>query len=458
MSLTSAFPCDATTPGDTGSVEQTNNADSIREDVSDSRTTTSDGFSDTAGTSVTSGSIGDKDDCQMVDQSAVPCMDEMIMTHTASTISPPSTVISGKVSEFQSSGVLVQHSIAADHADYGHEDVALEQHHDTITQHPPEQVHIAQIDHVLARHLPSLSKSVIQAPARYVGSMPGKKIRDKAANALNVWLQVNDDDLNQIRQVISTLHNASLILDDVEDGSISRRGRPATHMVFGMPQAINSAGYHINKAMMDLLSLDNHVQCIQIFVEEMDRLYIGQGYDLYWTFNIKPPTVEDYINMVDYKTGALFNMLVRLMSARTQSTSPVVPDLHHLVVLLGRYFQIRDDYMNLTSLEYTDQKGFCEDLDEGKFSLTLIHAMENAAEADYNILQHLMAQRHVSSGMSLAQKHLVLDLLKATGSLEYTVATLRKISREIDVEVDSIESVTGIENRSLRTLLDLLKV
>ena len=160
MSFTSAFPCDATTPGDTGSVEQTNNADSIREDVSDSRTTTSDGFSDTAGTSVTSGSIGDKDDCQMVDQSAVPCMDEIIMTHTASTISPPSTVISGKVSEFQSSGVLVQHSIAANHADYGHEDVALEQHHDTITQHPPEPVHIAQIDHVLARHLPSLSKSV----------------------------------------------------------------------------------------------------------------------------------------------------------------------------------------------------------------------------------------------------------------------------------------------------------
>lgn len=100
--------------------------------------------------------------------------------------------------------------------------------------------------------------------------MPGKKIRDKAANALNVWLQVNDDDLNQIRQVISTLHNASLILDDVEDGSISRRGRPATHMVFGMPQAINSAGYHINKAMMDLLSLDNHVQCIEIFVGEFN--------------------------------------------------------------------------------------------------------------------------------------------------------------------------------------------
>lgn len=51
------------------------------------------------------------------------------------------------------------------------------------------------------------------------------------------------------------------------------------------------------------------------------------------------------------ETGALFNMLVRLMAAKTQTTPPVTPDLNHLIILLGRYFQIRDDYMNLTSGE-----------------------------------------------------------------------------------------------------------
>lgn len=153
--------------------------------------------------------------------------------------------------------------------------------------------------------------------------MPGKKVRDKAANALNIWLQVNEEDLNQIRNVISLLHNASLILDDVEDGSISRRGRPAAHMVFGTPQAINSAGYQINKAMMAVLKLGS-AECIEIFtgkcsscclyydhdqtriniwVEEMDKLYIGQGYDLFWTFNIKRPSIEEYISMVDYSTS-----------------------------------------------------------------------------------------------------------------------------------------------------------
>lgn len=151
--------------------------------------------------------------------------------------------------------------------------------------------------------------------------MPGKKIRDKAANALNIWLMVNEENLQQIREVINLLHNASLILDDVEDGSVSRRGRPATHMVFGTSQAINAAGYQINKAMIEVMKLGN-LECIEIFVgksrclrkpisttcsriassykEEMDRLYIGQGHDLFWTFNIERPSVKEYISMVDY--------------------------------------------------------------------------------------------------------------------------------------------------------------
>ena len=60
--------------------------------------------------------------------------------------------------------------------------------------------------------------------------------------------------------------------------------------------------------------------------------------------------------------------------------------------------------------------------------------------------------------MSLAQKHLVLSIVKGAGSLEYTVTDLRKIGQEIDVEVDSIEDMTGIENKSLRALFEILKV
>ncbi|KAK7991196.1 terpenoid synthase [Apiospora arundinis] len=314
-----------------------------------------------------------------------------------------------------------------------------------------------QIDSVFARDSAGLTSTVVQAPALYVESMPGKRIRDKAAIALNIWLQVHDGDLVQINNVINILHNASLILDDVEDGSISRRGRPATHMVFGTPQAINSAGYQINTAIMQVLKLEN-TQCVDIFVEEMNKLYLGQGHDLFWTFNTTSPSIEEYMSMVDYKTGALFNMLVRFMAAKSPKGPTDTPDLQRLVVLLGRYFQIRDDYMNLTSVEYTDQKGFCDDLDEGKFSLTLIHALDHATEANSQVLRHLLAQRHIANGMSLAQKHMVLGILTETGSLEYTVTALRRIGQEIGLEISTIEEVTGVNNRPLRALFEMLKV
>lgn len=46
-----------------------------------------------------------------------------------------------------------------------------------------------------------------------------------------------------------------------------------------------------------------------------------------------------------------------------------------LVNLISIYFQIRDDYMNLQSSEYADNKGFCEDLTEGKFSFPVVHGV-----------------------------------------------------------------------------------
>jgi geranylgeranyl pyrophosphate synthase len=66
----------------------------------------------------------------------------------------------------------------------------------------------------------------------------------------------------------------------------------------------------------------------------------------------------------------------------SRSCNPAVDDshpedfsMHNFITVVGRYFRIRDDYQNLCSPAYSKQKGFCEDLDKGKYSLPLIHVL-----------------------------------------------------------------------------------
>ena len=57
--------------------------------------------------------------------------------------------------------------------------------------------------------------------------MSGKKIRSKLIVAFDSWFRVPREKLIVIDEIISMLHNASLLIDDIEDGSQRRRGEPA---------------------------------------------------------------------------------------------------------------------------------------------------------------------------------------------------------------------------------------
>jgi geranylgeranyl pyrophosphate synthase len=75
--------------------------------------------------------------------------------------------------------------------------------------------------------------------------------------------------------------------------------------------------------------------------------FYSKGLDIYWRDNVLCPTEEEYLFMIDCKTSALFGLGVKLM----QLMSDVNTDYMTFVRLIGQYFQIRDDYMNLKSEE-----------------------------------------------------------------------------------------------------------
>ncbi|KAJ2689515.1 hypothetical protein IWW39_001427 [Coemansia spiralis] len=267
-------------------------------------------------------------------------------------------------------------------------------------------------------------EETLLAPFEYLSQVPGKEIRTVMITAFNDWLLLDTKVLARIANVVRKLHTASLMIDDVEDNSDLRRGVPVTHKIYGVPMTINTANFVYFIALQDLLQMANS-RLVDIFTEELLNLHRGQGMDLYWRDTLTCPTEEQYLEMVSHKTGGLFRLAVKLM----QECSSSGVDFSELVNMIGTYFQIRDDYMNLRSSEYSNNKGYCEDLTEGKFSFVIVHAITRGEDGPQlmSILRQKTTDLHV--------KKYAVSLMEKAESFEYTAAYLDQLEGQIEAKI-----------------------
>ena len=271
-------------------------------------------------------------------------------------------------------------------------------------------------------------EDIVRGPFNYVISHPGKDIRSQLINAFNAVLDVPTESLEIITKVVGMLHESSLLVDDVQDSSELRRGFPVAHNIFGVAQTINSANYIYFVALQELLKLNNQ-QALAVFAEELVNLHRGQGMDLFWRDTLTCPSEEDYLEMVGNKTGGLFRLGIKFMQAESASQVDCVP----LVNLIGLIFQIRDDYINLSSQEYSMHKGMCEDLTEGKFSFPVIHSIRSNP-TDLQLI-NILKQKPTD----VQVKRYAVEYMKGTGSFEHckqVIGTLIERARKLATELD----------------------
>lgn len=288
---------------------------------------------------------------------------------------------------------------------------------------------------------------ILLGPYDYLYGHPGKDIRSQCIAAFNLWLKVPSERLEIITKVVGMLHTASLLVDDVEDSSLLRRGIPVAHSIFGTPQTINSANYVYFRALSLLLSMNNP-KLIEIFTEELLNLHRGQGMDLYWRDSLTCPSEADYLEMVGNKTGGLFRLAIKLMQAESKTDIDCTP----LVSTIGLLFQILDDHLNLSPTSgYTTLKGLCEDLTEGKFSFPVIHAIR--ADPSNQILINILKQKTTDEEV----KRYALRYMESKGSFEYSKGVIEELRSKTDEHVKVIERELGQEGRegaeALRVML-----
>jgi len=295
-------------------------------------------------------------------------------------------------------------------------------------------------------------EQAILEPFKYITANPGKEIRGKLIEAFNIWLDVPSDKLQVIAKVVNMLHAASLMVDDIEDDSQLRRGTPVTHKIYGIPQTINTANYVYFLAYQELFALrgtetSTPRQPLDALVTaELLSLHRGQGLEILWRDSLQCPSEEEYITMVNNKTGGLLRIGIKLMMAC--STTNIDVDYVPLVNLIGVFFQIRDDLMNLQSTEYTSNKGFAEDLSEGKFSFPVVHGI-HADKSNRQVL-NVLQKRPTTPTLKI---HTINYLKNNTKSFDYTLLVLANLETQTRAEITRLGG-----NKGLEAIMDMLHV
>ena len=108
---------------------------------------------------------------------------------------------------------------------------------------------------------------------------------------------LTEQQCSTIARITQGLHNASLLIDDIEDNSTLRRGQPAAHVIYGMPITINCANHVYFLVLQELLSLQN-ADATSVYVSEMVNLHQGQGMDIHWRDTCQCPTLDEYEEMI----------------------------------------------------------------------------------------------------------------------------------------------------------------
>ena len=221
---------------------------------------------------------------------------------------------------------------------------------------------------------------------------------------------------------IEHFHSAALIHDDIADEAELRRGEPCLHLTEGLGLAINMGDLAlsmVNGPVVNdpLLEDAVKVRVIKELIAMTCRTVEGQALDLGWArdgrYDITP---EDYLTMAIHKTAHYSGAVPLAVGAIVGGADDeIVEALRSYGLDTGLAFQIQDDLLNLVGTDEAKKKDFRSDITEGKRTLVVVHALQNAEPAARERLVEILSSKERDPEV-LAE---AVAIMEETGSIDY---------------------------------------
>ncbi len=241
------------------------------------------------------------------------------------------------------------------------------------------------------------------------------------------------------------LHTGTIIVDDVEDDATLRRGEEAIHLRYGTDIALN-AGNALYFVPLKIISQNpadlepaQQLAIYEMLTFELNRTHLGQGTDIVWhSTSTVDISEEQYLEMSACKTGCLGRIAGRLAALVTDRPDAIEEAFAAYAESLSIAFQIGDDILDVkNSLDEAGAfgKAFGNDIREGKRTLLVIHALDEADPENRDRLESVLRAETVSD----EEINFVLDLLQETGSIEHANDVAERLAEDARSHLDGLD-------------------
>jgi len=304
------------------------------------------------------------------------------------------------------------------------------------------------------RHTAGLYDLMLDYPMR-----PAKGLRPALCIGTCMALGGHLDAVLPSAAAFELFHNAFLVHDDVEDGSLLRRHAPTLPVLHGIPTAVNVGDGMLALALEPLLDnvralgLGRALRVLRLFARMARESVEGQMLELHWTRHRRwDVTDREYLRMVHKKTGWYsFIAPVQVGAIAAGADVRTASLLGRFALLLGIAFQIQDDLLSLEGDERDVGKDELGDLWEGKYTLALLHALRSLPPDEQRRAQDILsrprpptAERDRDDALGAA---LLAKLEAAAVPLTAAERTLLRGALDSDATTKSLEDVEWLHAR-----------
>lgn len=234
------------------------------------------------------------------------------------------------------------------------------------------------------------------------------------------------------------LHNATLLHDDVADGSLKRRGAPTIMSLMGPSVSVLVGDYWLVKAMDLIIAADDRTgeTCvISIFSKTLKDLAEGEMLQLQKAQR-GDANEEDYLRIIYSKTASLFEAACVAAAISVGSSKAYIQAARDYAVSLGIAFQIQDDILDYSGTEAVG-KPLGADILEQKITMPLLGALK---QVDSDVASGIIKKvEEITEHPEYREE--ILDFVNEHGGIDYATSALsgyvEQAIRALDVLPDS---------------------